>query len=200
MKCASAATCSIYLPGLADGAAAAAGGGADSRAAVPGGRRWAAVLPGRQRHAISRAHLSGDDPMSLSRPCCVATVARTSHLLIPRKEAQRHSSAPAVHQVRGSAARQVHAPVPRKWRRTSPSLPRESNLKACVFDFAMQAVTEFHVLVLFPHKLVALNAVSRQPVQTLALTRRSAIGNPLGLAADASTGAMYVFTGRIQNL
>jgi Pep3/Vps18/deep orange family len=58
-----------------------------------------------------------------------------------------------------------------------------------------QAVTEHHVLVLFPHKLVALNRVSRQAVQQLPLTGRSAIGNPLGLAADANTAAVYLYTG-----
>jgi Pep3/Vps18/deep orange family len=60
-----------------------------------------------------------------------------------------------------------------------------------------QAVTEHHVLVLFPHKLVALNTVSRQAVQQLPLTGRSAIGNPVGLAADATTGAVYLYTGAL---
>lgn len=59
----------------------------------------------------------------------------------------------------------------------------------------LQAVTEHHVLVLFPHKLVALNTVSRQAAQQLPLTGRSAIGNPLGLAADAITGTVYLYTG-----
>lgn len=51
------------------------------------------------------------------------------------------------------------------------------------------------MLVLFPHKLVALNTVSRQAVQQLPLTGRSAIGNPLGLVTDAATGAVYLYTG-----
>lgn len=59
----------------------------------------------------------------------------------------------------------------------------------------LQAVTEHHVLVLFPHKVVALNTVSRQCVQQLPLTGRAAIGNPLGLSADPATGTVYLYTG-----
>lgn len=51
------------------------------------------------------------------------------------------------------------------------------------------------MLVLFPHKVVALNAVSREVVQQVPLTGRNAIGNPLGLASDAATGTVYLFTG-----
>ncbi len=56
-------------------------------------------------------------------------------------------------------------------------------------------MTEHHVLVLFPHRLVAVNVVSGRVVQQLPLTGRHAIGVPLGLATDAATGTVYLFTG-----
>lgn len=51
------------------------------------------------------------------------------------------------------------------------------------------------MVVLFPNRVVAINAVSGQAVQELSLTGRHAIGVPLGLAADAATGTVYLFTG-----
>lgn len=60
---------------------------------------------------------------------------------------------------------------------------------------AAQAMTEHHVVVLFPHRLVAVNVVSGRVVQQLPLTGRHAIGVPLGLATDAATGTVYLFTG-----
>ena len=61
----------------------------------------------------------------------------------------------------------------------------------------LQAVTEFHVLLLYPTRLLALNAVSQAPVQDIALAGRGApgyAGQPLALATDPATAGIYLYT------
>ncbi len=61
----------------------------------------------------------------------------------------------------------------------------------------LQAVTEFHVLLLYPTRLLALNAVSHASVQDIALAGRGApgyAGQPLALATDPSTAGIYLYT------
>lgn len=63
--------------------------------------------------------------------------------------------------------------------------------------FVVQAVTEFHILLLFPARLLVLNAVSRALVQDIALAGRGApgyAGQPLSLIADSATSALYLAT------
>ena len=60
-----------------------------------------------------------------------------------------------------------------------------------------QAVTEFHVLLLYPMRLLALNAVSHAVVQDIALAGRGApgyAGQPLALATDPATASVYLYT------
>lgn len=60
-----------------------------------------------------------------------------------------------------------------------------------------QAVTEFHILLLFPARLLVLNAVSQAPVQDIALAGRGApgyAGQPLSLITDPATAAVYLAT------
>ena len=61
----------------------------------------------------------------------------------------------------------------------------------------LQAVTEFHILLLFPTRLLVLNAVSRALVQDIALAGRGApgyAGQPLSLIRDPATSALYLAT------
>lgn len=61
----------------------------------------------------------------------------------------------------------------------------------------LQAVTEFHILLLFPTRLLVLNAVSRALVQDIALAGRGApgyAGQPLSLITDSATSALYLAT------
>ena len=60
-----------------------------------------------------------------------------------------------------------------------------------------QAVTEFHLLLLYPTRLLALNAVSHAVVQDIALAGRGApgyAGQPLALATDPATASVYLYT------
>lgn len=60
-----------------------------------------------------------------------------------------------------------------------------------------QAVTDFHILLLFPSRLLVLNAVSQAPVQDIALAGRGApgyAGQPLALITDPATAAVYLAT------
>ena len=91
--------------------------------------------------------------------------------------------------------------APGSFRPAHPSQDLELGLDVSVcrrgwaWGCVAQAVTEHHVVVLFPHRLVAVNVVSGRVVQRLPLTGRHAIGVPLGLASDAATGTVYLFTG-----
>lgn len=61
----------------------------------------------------------------------------------------------------------------------------------------LQAVTEFHILLLFPTRLLVLNAVSRALVQDIALAGRGApgyAGQALSLITDSATSALYLAT------
>ena len=60
-----------------------------------------------------------------------------------------------------------------------------------------QAVTEYHLLLLYPTRLLVLNAVSRALVQDIALAGRGApgfAGQPLSLITDTATAAVYLAT------
>ena len=53
------------------------------------------------------------------------------------------------------------------------------------------------MLLLYPTRLLALNAVSHAPVQDIALAGRGApgyAGQPLALATDPSTAGIYLYT------
>jgi Pep3/Vps18/deep orange family len=63
---------------------------------------------------------------------------------------------------------------------------------------ASQALSEFHVLLLYGPKMQAVNAVSQAVVQEIALIGRSAqnvTGTPAGMAVDATAGIIYMYTG-----
>lgn len=58
------------------------------------------------------------------------------------------------------------------------------------------AMTEYHVILLYPDCIVAINTVSGAAVQRLHLADcRPGVANPLGLATDAATATVYLFTG-----
>lgn len=61
----------------------------------------------------------------------------------------------------------------------------------------MQALTEYHYVLLFPARLVLVNRVSEAAVQEIQLGGRSSppfAGTPVGLAVDDAASSVFLFT------
>lgn len=60
---------------------------------------------------------------------------------------------------------------------------------------SVQALTQYHLVLLAGGRLHAVNRVSGKPVQELALGRAVGGAPALGLATDQAAGTIYLFTG-----